>query len=172
LALAREQLLAANQRADRLEGSIQARETETKRLRIRTDSLEADADQLRNKLEVAAVAHQAERIKLDERHAATEARWLVEIDRARQAAKEAAKEQERQSKELRAQVSQLQSEREELKKHLQEARSQVRTLMTERAQSEKRLASATATKGRAARASSAKSGNRRAVRSGAVGHRR
>jgi len=172
LALVREQLGAANQRADRLEGSLQARETETERLRIRTDSLEADAAQLRDKLEAAAASHQAERTKLDERHATTEARWLVEIDRARQAANEAAKEQERQSKELRAQVTQLQAGREDLKKQLQEARSEVRELMTERAQLEKRLASATATKRRTPRATPAKSSNQRAVRAATEGRRR
>jgi hypothetical protein len=169
LALARGQLLAANQQTDRLEVSLQARETETERQRIRTGLLESDAAQLRDKLEVAAAAHQAERTKLDEHQAATEARWLVELDRARQAGKEAAREQERQSKEWRAQVMQLQAEREELKKHLQEARSEVRTLMSERAQLEKRLASATATKGHDKRVTPAKSGNRRAVRSGTGG---
>jgi hypothetical protein len=170
LALAREQLLAANQRADRLELSLQAREAETARLRTRTDSLEADAAHLRDKLEVAATAYQAERAKLEERHAVTEARWLVEVDRARQNAKEMAKEQERQSKEWRALLSQLQTERDELKKHLQEARLEIRTGMTERAQLEKRLAATT--KSRAPRATPAKSGTRRAVRSGASGNRR
>jgi chromosome segregation ATPase len=172
LALAREQLLAANQRADRLEASLTGRETECERQRVRIDALETDAAQLRQKSEAAAAAHQAERTKLDERHAATEGRWLVEIDHARQAAKEAAREQERQSKEWRAQMSQLQAEREELKKHLQEARSEARTHMTERAQLEKQLAAATATKSRATRAASAKSGNRRAVRAAALGQRR
>ncbi len=172
LRLARDQLLAANQRANHLENSLLGRETECERLRARTDSLEAETADLRNKLEAAASAHQAERTQLEERHAATEARWLVEIDRARQSAKEMAKEQERQSKELRTQVTQLQAEREELKMHLQEARSEARTRMAERAQLEKRLASATATKSRATRASAAKSGNRRAARSGAAGQRR
>jgi hypothetical protein len=73
----REQLLAANQRADRLETHVQGRETECERLRVRFDSLEADIAQLRHKLEVAATAHQAERTQLEERHAATEGRWLV-----------------------------------------------------------------------------------------------
>jgi chromosome segregation ATPase len=172
LKLAREQLRAANQRADHLEDSLKGRETECERLRARTESLESATADLLSKLEAAATAHQAERTKLDERHAVTEARWLVEIDRARQAAKEAAKVHERQGKELRAQVSQLQTEREELKKHLQEARLEIRTGMTERAQLEKRLASAMTTNSRATRASPAKSGNRRGARSGAVGHRR
>lgn len=172
LALAREQLGVANQRAERLEGSLQARETENERLRIRTDSLEADAAQLRDKLEVAAASHQAERTQLDERHAATEARWLVEIDHSRQAAKEAVKEQERQSKEWRAQVTQLQAEREELKKQLQDVRLELRTRMTERSQLEKRLASATAAKSRTTRATSAKSSNPRAGRAATEGRRR
>jgi chromosome segregation ATPase len=172
LALAREQLQAANQRADRLEGSLQAREAETERLRIRTQSLEADVAQLRDKLERAGTAHQAERSKLDEHRAASEARWLLELDRARQAAKEADNDQERQNKEWRTQVNQLQVEREELAKEVQAARREILALETDRAQLEKRLASSTAIKSPAARGTAAKSGSRRATQFGSVGRRR
>jgi hypothetical protein len=122
LALARDQLTATNSRADRLETLLQGREVETERLRARTDALDAGCQELRAKLDAAAQAHQSEREKLNSRHAANEARWLVEIDRGRQAAKETAKDHERQLKELRAQVTQIQTQRDELKRDLQEAR--------------------------------------------------
>jgi hypothetical protein len=66
-----------------------------------------------NKFDAVTSARHAERIKLEERHAVTEARWLNEIDRARQTAKETAKEQQRQGKELRAKISHLQKQRDE-----------------------------------------------------------
>jgi DNA repair exonuclease SbcCD ATPase subunit len=69
---------------------------------------------------------------------------LVEIDRGRQAAKEAAKDHERQVKELRAQLSQLQAQRNEVKKELQEARAQLRITASLKSQMEKRLAGITA----------------------------
>jgi chromosome segregation ATPase len=97
LGLARDQLVAANQRADHLEISLQGREPECARLRKRTDSLESDAADVRSKLDATVAAHQMERSKLNERHAAAEARWLGEVDRARLAAKEIAKEHERQA---------------------------------------------------------------------------
>ena len=140
LTLAREQLLATNHRADRLETLLQAREADHERLRARTESLEAESATLRTKLDAATAAHQAERALLDERHAATEARWLVEIDRGRQAAKEVAKDHERQVKEWRAQLNQLQTERDQGRRELQEARSELRTAAALRVQAEKRLA--------------------------------
>jgi Plasmid replication region DNA-binding N-term len=140
LALAREQLAATNNRADRLETLLQTRESEADRLRARADSLDAETRELRGKLDAAAEAHQAERAKLDERHAANEARWLVEIDRGRQAAKETVKDHERQLKELRAQLAQLHTQRDELKRDLQAVRAELRTAVSHRAQAEKRLA--------------------------------
>jgi DNA repair exonuclease SbcCD ATPase subunit len=157
LALAREQLTATNHRADRLEVLLQTRESETDRLRTRAEALEAEGRELRGKLEAAADAHQAERAKLDERHAANEARWLVEIDRGRQSAKETAKDHERQLKELRAQISQLQTQRDELKRDLQEARTELRTAVSLRAQAEKRLAAVMLKAVKAARAAQSKS---------------
>ncbi len=140
LALAREQLTATNTRADRLETLLQAREAEAERLRTRADAVEAEARELRSKLDAATDAHQAERAKLDERHAANEARWLIEVDRARQAAKEAAKDHERQLKALRVQITQLQSQRDALRKELQVARAERRASMSREAQREKQLA--------------------------------
>jgi len=102
--------------------------------------LESDAVDVRSKFDATVAAHQMERSKLDERHAAAEARWLGEVDRARLAAKEIAKEQERQGKELRARIGRLHTQRDELKQGLQEAQSELRTARTKRTQLEKRLA--------------------------------
>jgi chromosome segregation ATPase len=140
LGLARDQLTATNQRADRLETLLQAREAETDRLRTRTEALEAEGRELRSKLDATAGAYQAERAKLDERHAANEARWLVEIDHGRQAAKETAKDHERQLKELRGQITQHQTQRAELKRELQETHAELRTAVSLRVQAERRLA--------------------------------
>jgi chromosome segregation ATPase len=119
--------------------------------------LEAEGRELRSKLDATIDAHQAERTKLDERHAANEARWLVEIDRDRQAAKETSKDHERQVKELRAQITQLQTQRDELKRDLQEARTELRTAVSLRAQAEKRLAAIMLKAVKAARAAQSKS---------------
>jgi hypothetical protein len=157
LALAREQLTATNTRADRLETLLQARESEAERWRIRADALEAEGRELRRNLDAAAHAHQAERDKLNERHAANEARWLVEIDRGRQAAKEATKDHERQLKELRTQITQFQTQRDELKRELQETRAELRTTVSLRAQAEKRLAAMVAKSAKAQPATPRKS---------------
>jgi DNA repair exonuclease SbcCD ATPase subunit len=157
LALARDQLTATNNRADRLETLLQGREAETERLRARTDALDADVEELRARLDAAAADHQSEREKLGERHAANEARWLVEIDRGRQAAKETAKEHERRLKELGGQVTQIQTQRDELKRDLQEARTELRATMSARARAEKRLAAVMLKAAKAARAAQSKS---------------
>jgi uncharacterized coiled-coil DUF342 family protein len=82
---------------------------------------------------------------------------LVEIDRGRQAAKETAKDHERQLKELRAQIAQLQSQRDDLKRDLQESRTELRTAVSLRAQAEKRLATIMLKAVKAARTAQAKS---------------
>jgi hypothetical protein len=140
LALARGQLAAANQRAERLANLLQTREADIERLRARDEALEAQVRELHSKLDAASDAYQTERLRLDERHAANESRWLLEIDRGRQAAKDVAKDHERQSKELRGQLSQLQSQRDELKRDLQEVRADLRTAVSLQAKAEKRLA--------------------------------
>jgi Plasmid replication region DNA-binding N-term len=77
LALARDQLAASNQRADRLEISVQAREADVARLQRKLDEFELEVGMLREKFELAAEAHQRERLKLEERYAAAESRWLT-----------------------------------------------------------------------------------------------
>jgi chromosome segregation ATPase len=70
LALARGQLAAANQRAERLENLLQTREADIERLRARDEALDAEARELHSKLDAATDAYQTERLRLDERHAA------------------------------------------------------------------------------------------------------
>ena len=156
-ALVRDQLLAANQRAERLERSLEAREIECTRLQARIDVLDADSTDLRSKLDAAATAHYAERTTLEERHAATEARWLNEVDRARQSIKDSAREQDRQHKELRAQVGQLQSQRDELKQDLQASRAELRAATITRTRLEKRFKALARIPARARRPANAKS---------------
>jgi DNA repair exonuclease SbcCD ATPase subunit len=163
LTLARDQLTAANHRAERWESLLQTREADLDRLRARDETLEAQVRDLRAKLDDAAEAHKDERLRLDERHAANEARWLLEVDRSRQAAKEQTKEHERQLKELRGQLSQLQAQRDESKRDLQEARADLRTAVSLRIQAEKRLAGVMLKAVKAARAAQAKTPSRTAT---------
>jgi hypothetical protein len=106
LTIARDQLLAANRRAESLESGLNEQVAETTRWRTRAETLEASALELRQRLDADATAHRAERTSLQERHAVAEAHWLTEVDRARQAAKAVAKNLERQMKERRAQIHQ------------------------------------------------------------------
>jgi hypothetical protein len=98
LALAREQLIAANRRAEALEAARQDRDAEGTRLRTRIETLEALSTDLRARLDAGTAAHQAERSKLEERYSAAEARWLTEVDRARQGAKEAESQLKRRAR--------------------------------------------------------------------------
>ncbi len=126
LALARGQLTAANQRAERLETAFQQREAEIARLRAQAEDLERTSADWRKRLEVAQEAHQCERTGLESRHAASETRWMSEVDRARQAIKEAVKEHEHQLKALRNHVDRLQGECENLRQQLGESRAELK----------------------------------------------
>lgn len=112
------------------------------RLRARIEAQETTTGELRGQLETVAARYQTERVRLEERHAAAEARWLTEVDRARQNAKGVVKEQERLLKELRRQIEPLQSEREQLRQDLREARSELNTAAAVREQFEERLRAA------------------------------
>ena len=119
----REQLSAANQRAESLETVLRARDADCARLRDRITVLEKSSADLREKLDAVTAAHQVERTKLEDRHSAAEARWLTEVDRVRQAAKEATKEHERQIKQLRERVGSLQKDRDRIQQGLIETRA-------------------------------------------------
>jgi DNA repair exonuclease SbcCD ATPase subunit len=139
LTLARDQLATANQRASRLEINVQAREAEVARLQRKFDELELELEVgvLREKLELAAEAHHRERLKLEERYAAAESRWLSEVDRARQQSKQ----HERAAKEIQAKAAQTQAQLDGLQKDLLKARTELRKETVIRTRLEKRLAS-------------------------------
>ena len=139
LALAREQLSAANRRAETLESTLHQRDTECVRLQTRVETLEAFSADLRGKFDDVTATHQVERRELQEHYARAEARWLTEVDRARQGANDVAKEHERIVKELRAQISSLQTERDHLRHEVVETRAELKTALAVREQLEKRL---------------------------------
>jgi predicted nucleic acid-binding Zn-ribbon protein len=138
----REQLSAANQRAESLETALRARDAECVRLRDKMTALDESSADLREKFDAVTAAHQVERTKLEERYSAAEARWLTEVDRARQIAKEAGKEHERQIKDLREQMGSVQKDRDQIRQELIEARSDLKAATAVRAQLEERLRAA------------------------------
>ena len=137
--LIRDQLTAANQRAQTLEKRFQERDVECARLRVRSETQETKANEIRGKLDAAVVAHRTERTQLEERHATAESHWLRELDRARQQTKETAKEHQSQIKEFRRRVETLQAERDGLRENLLEARAELKTATAVREQMEERL---------------------------------
>ena len=139
LALFRQQLSAANQRAENLETALRTRDTECAHLRERMTAIEASAVIVRGKLDAMTATHQVERTKLEERYSAAEARWLTEVDRARQLAKESDKEHERQTRELRERASSVQKDRDQIRLELIEARANLKTVMAVREQLEERV---------------------------------
>jgi hypothetical protein len=140
--LAREQLAAANRASAALEASLQERDADCGRLRDRVQTLEVSCAELRGQLEAAAVAYQSERDKLQAYHEASQRRWMTEVDRAREGAKEAAKEHDRTTKELRKEIRTLSNERDQLRGGLLEARGELKTAAAIRAQLEERLRAA------------------------------
>ena len=109
-----------------------------------------------------------------------EARRLNEVDRARQSIKDRSREHDRQDKELRSQISQLQRQRDELKQDLQASRAELRTATTTRTGLEKRLKALTRIPAKARRTAKLKlpvqrkqdSKNRRTAKSVPAAHDR
>jgi hypothetical protein len=139
LSLAREQLTAANQRAERLEATLQERQAEADRARTRLNQLEQALGDLRSQQEKAETAHQGERARLRERHASAEARWLVEVDRARQSEKNAAKEHDRQLRSLGRELDTVRTQGEALRQQLADAQSEQKAASAVRQQLEAQL---------------------------------
>jgi predicted nucleic acid-binding Zn-ribbon protein len=138
ITLAKDQLLAANQRAERLEAALADRDSETIRLRARIESAEALAESFREKHDAVLAAHETERLRLEERHQSAESRWITEVDRVRQNAKE----QERHIKDVQRQVTQLAAERDTLRQEIQGAHAELKTANAVREQLELRLRAA------------------------------
>lgn len=142
LTLAREQLVQAHERAQASERTGQERDRECQRLRARVEALEGDCVGTRTRLDAATAAHQAERAALTERHASAERHWLLEIDRLRQQAKDAAREHEKDLKELRRRLEVTTSERDDCRQNLLDARAELKAAMAVREQLEDRVRAA------------------------------
>jgi hypothetical protein len=87
LALAREQLLAANRRAETLEGTLRSMEEELSRLRGQHERLENESRDLRRLQAAMRTEFESERTRINTRHEGTETHWISEVDRARQQGK-------------------------------------------------------------------------------------
>lgn len=146
LAMAREQLIAGNQRADRLEGSLQSREEENRRLAERVHALERDLNAAREKLDSATAAHQGQHLKLEARYEASESRWLQEVDRARQALKAAIQGHEKAAKESRAATQKAERERDRAMREWQRLKLEAKEPTKKRLQLEKQRRSLTSKK--------------------------
>ena len=127
LELAREQLAAANQRAETLEATEVRRTGEIQALQEHCRSSDAEIRDLQKQFETerAELARQAaaDRNALIARFDAREAQWLRDIDEARQVAKERGQEVKRIRAELAATVKQ----RDRLERDLSKAKSRPST---------------------------------------------
>ena len=123
LELAREQLAAANQRAETLEATEVRRTGEIQALQEHCRSSDAEIRDLQTRFETerAELARQAaaDRNALIARFDATEAQWLREIDETRQIAKERAQELKR----IRAEVAAAVKQRDRLQRDLSKAKT-------------------------------------------------
>jgi hypothetical protein len=131
LALAREQLAAANRRAETIERASEERIVELVRLRARGAATEADLARTQKLLE-------SEREKSQERYDTAEARWLTEVDRARQLAREQAQELKRLGAEnriAREERDRLQRELATVRSHLADASAKARRVAAGQARS-------------------------------------
>jgi hypothetical protein len=124
--------------SERLEAALADPDSETIRLRARIESAEALAESFREKHHAVLTAHETERLRLEERHQSAESRWITEVDRVRQNAKE----QERHIKDVQRQVTQLAAERDTLRQEIQGTHAELKTANAVREQLELRLRAA------------------------------
>lgn len=89
LIVAKEQLEHANQRARVLEAALGKRDAELAQTRGEHVRLTEDLERVQSKRDSDRAAATQERARLVSRHEATETRWLNEVDRGRQALKQA-----------------------------------------------------------------------------------
>lgn len=89
LMVAKEQLEHANQRARVLEVALSKRDAELAQMRDEHARLTEDLQCVQSQRESDRAAAREERARLASRHEATETRWLNEVDRGRQALKQA-----------------------------------------------------------------------------------
>lgn len=117
--MARDQLALVNRTVAGLEATLLERNIEQEEARSRIETLEGSCAELQEKIEAQASSHHAERTRLQEQHAAAEARWLMEVDRARQALKEAQQTHEHALKDQRQRLATVQRECDQLRQREQ-----------------------------------------------------
>lgn len=122
LTLAREQLLAANRRADTLEAADRERAGEIVALRGQLTARDSELRRLQGLLET-------ERDRLNRRYDAAESRWLNEVDQARQAAKEQSQELKRLATDHRA----VRQDRDRLQRELTRVQAALAAVQSTRA---------------------------------------
>ena len=143
---ARSQVTAANQRAQTLESALREREEALKALTIRLEAATAECAQVRNQMDSERATALSTRAKDQERSASAEARWLHELDRARQEGKEA----DKRLREFQAILQRVQQERDQLRAEAIELRAQLKTSAAVREQLEARVRAQRATEVRKA----------------------
>ena len=146
LEFARNQATAANQRAETLELALREREEALDALTVRLDAVTAECTQLRNQMELERAAAQAARERDHERSASAEARWLHELDRARQEGKEV----DKRLREFQTGLQRVYQERDQLRAEAIELRAQLKTSAAVREQLEARVHAQTVTEVRKA----------------------
>lgn len=148
MALARAQHEDARQRLVMLDALLQDQARELSHVREREAQARAEVGRLQQQLEVDRSAHERERTELQDRAAARERHWTLEVDRAREAAKAAvrqAKEAAQQAEAASHQVSELKERVQQLERALAKARGDHRLLSQELAVAHERLAAASVT---------------------------
>lgn len=121
LSLAREQLIAANRRAEALEAGDRGRAVEVAALYNQLTTRDSELHRLQELLET-------ERDRLNRRYDAAEARWLNEVDQARQTAKEQAQELKRLAADHRA----VHHDRDRLQRELTRVQAGLNTVQSRR----------------------------------------
>jgi chromosome segregation ATPase len=127
LALARQQLTAANARAAGLEGQVTARAAEVERLNEQIERWQQAARDAQTRMEAGIAAHAAERAELLTRSTQAEQHWMLELDRARQTGRENAQRHEQAVKEWHRKVQSLESECEQQTQQLSTLRANLQT---------------------------------------------
>jgi hypothetical protein len=148
LKLAREQLIAANQRAASLEAHLEARDAEAVLLRQQIERGQQVATEAHARIEAVSAAHATERSEFQERASAAERHWMLELDRTRQALREGAQQHELQHKEFLRQVAALRAERDERTQQISALRGDAQTHRAIREQLEAQLRELTTTASR------------------------
>lgn len=121
LQLMRGQLEEANQRARSIEEMLNNRDGDILKLRSELEQLQKEYTQLLAYQERERAAASTERARMESRQEAIEARWLGEVDRARQATKAV----EGHARDLQVRLDAAQKERDSLRSEAQDLRGKL-----------------------------------------------